>query len=172
VGDEKRVRKLVAAGAKLDLVNSGGSSALRHASFIGHARIAKLLLDGKFEGKGAAIILQASYGYTALIRACMNRHEAVVRLLLERGADATLRTPWGDSARYSFSSPVISALLELQRARGACEDSPCKILAAARSDLARRRKPGVLAGEAALLDGAPLLERDLQLVLAHAGLAR
>ena len=90
MGDEKRVRKLVAAGAKLDLVNSGGSSALHHASFIGHARIAKLLRDDKFEG------------------------EAVVRLLLERGADATLRTPWGDSARYSLSSP---ALLKLQRAR-------------------------------------------------------
>jgi ankyrin repeat protein len=56
-GDEKRVRELVAAGAKLDLVTSGGWSALHCASDRGHARIAKLLLDGKYEGKGADVNL-------------------------------------------------------------------------------------------------------------------
>ena len=63
-GGEKRVRELVAAGAKLDLVSGAGWSALHRASRNGHARIAKLLLDGKCEGKGADINLQDNYGDT------------------------------------------------------------------------------------------------------------
>ena len=80
----------------------------------GQARIAKLLLDGKYEGKGAAINLQARYGETALIRACINGREAVVRLLLERGADVTLRY-LSHTALYfarSFNHAAVVALLE------------------------------------------------------------
>ena len=56
-GNEQRVRELVAAGAPLDLVGSDGWSALHEASARGHVRIAKLLLDGKYEGEGAGINL-------------------------------------------------------------------------------------------------------------------
>ncbi len=119
-GDETRVRELVAAGAKLDLVQNSGLSAVHWASYCGHTRIAKLLLDGKYEGKGAAINLKDGGGWTALILASCNGHESVVRLLLERGADATLvaigRTAlsW---ARF-FDHAAVVALLE---ARGAPE---------------------------------------------------
>jgi DNA-binding NarL/FixJ family response regulator len=89
-GDEKRVRELVTADAKLDLVDRARWSTLHFASYYGHARVAKLLLDGKYEGKGAAINLQTSSGDTALILASFYGREAVVRLLLERGADVTL----------------------------------------------------------------------------------
>ena len=89
-GNEPRVRELVAAGAKPGLVSSYGESALHIASTFGHVRIAKLLLDGKYEGKGAGINLKDSGGWTALFLASYYGREAVVRLLLERGADVTL----------------------------------------------------------------------------------
>ena len=54
-------------------------------------RIAKVLLDGKYEGKGADINQQSHSGWTPLMRACFDGDVAVVRLLLERGANAALR---------------------------------------------------------------------------------
>jgi len=118
-GDEKRVRELVAAGAKLDLVTSGGWSALHFASYEGHARIARLLLDGKYKGKGADINLQASGGWTALIRASSHGHDAVVRLLLERGADVTLRDSEGRTALYWARTHKNDSIVALLEARGA-----------------------------------------------------
>ncbi len=115
-GDEKRVRELVAAGAPLDLVGSTGWSALHFASNSGHARIAKLLLDGKYEGKGADINLQTSGGWTQLMEACYQGQEAVARLLLERGADVTLRGRGGHTALSLAATDAITALL---RAHGA-----------------------------------------------------
>ncbi len=117
-GDEKRVRELVAAGAKLDLVNGAGWSALHLASESGHAHIVKLLLDGKYEGKGAGINLQISSGWTALNLASLYGHESVVRLLLERGADVTLRT--GDRTALSFArAHNHAAVVALLKAHGA-----------------------------------------------------
>ena len=49
-GDEQRVRELVAAGAPLDLVDIHGWLALYFALSHGHVCIAKLLLEGKYEG--------------------------------------------------------------------------------------------------------------------------
>ena len=83
-GNEQRVRELVAAGALLDLV------ALHWASLKGHAHIAKLLLDGKYEGKGADVNSQGTSGLTPLMLARYGGHKALMRLLLERGADIKL----------------------------------------------------------------------------------
>ena len=117
-GDERRVRELVAAGAPLDLVRGSGWSALHYASARGHVHIAKLLLDGKYEGKGADINLQTSDGDTSLILACLHGHEAVVRLLLERGADVMLRFYGG---RTVLSYALTDAIKALLRAHGATE---------------------------------------------------
>ena len=113
---EQRVRELVAAGAKLDLVFGTGWSALHFASSYGHVRITKLLLNGKYEGKGADINLQTVQGYTVLIRASAGGHEAVVRLLLERGADVTLRSASGRTALFDAKTDAIKALLRAQGA--------------------------------------------------------
>ena len=119
-GNEQRVRELVAAGAPLDLVDGSGCSALHRASNSGHVRIAKLLLDGKYEGKGADIDLQTSDDRTALIRASIYGHEAVVRLLLERGADVTLRYS-GHTALYYARTRNHAAIVALLKAHGARE---------------------------------------------------
>ena len=47
------MRELLAAGAPLDLVSNVGPSALSVASCLGHEHIAKALLGGELEGKGA-----------------------------------------------------------------------------------------------------------------------
>ena len=114
-GNEQRVRELVAAGAPLDLVSGDGCSALLWASARGHVRIAKLLLDGKYESKGADMNLQCILGWAPLMVACANGHEAVAHLLLERGANATLRSQDGRTAlaiARAYERASIAALLE------------------------------------------------------------
>ena len=120
-GNEPRVRELVAAGAPLDLVSGDGWSALRYASARGHVRIAKLLLDGKYEGKGANIDLQNTIGWTPFISACASGHEAVVRLLLERGANATLRDMDGHTALFTARAYERASIVALLEAHGAPE---------------------------------------------------
>ena len=112
------MRELVAAGAKLDLSSLSSRAALHLASFDGYVRIAELLLDGKFEGCGVGVNVENSIGYTPLILATIYNHEAVVRLLLERGADVTLRTKTGETAlTLARNKPAIRALLEAHGAR-------------------------------------------------------
>jgi ankyrin repeat protein len=120
-GNEQRVRELVAAGAPLDLVDVGGWSALYWASLQGYVRIAKLLLDGKYEGKGADINLQVNGGCTPLMRACFYGHEAVVRLLLERGAIASLRDTSGSTALSLARRSKRAAIVALLGAHGTPE---------------------------------------------------
>ena len=107
-GDEKRVRELVAAGAPLDLVLVSGVSALDLASDRGHVRIVKLLLDGKFEGKGAAFDTK---GCMPLIFPLLRGHEAVMRLLLERGANAARPSVYGTALLAFATTDAIKALL-------------------------------------------------------------
>jgi len=120
-GNEQRTRELVAAGAPLNIVDSCGWSALRYASRGGHVRVAKLLLDGKYEGKGADINLQDNFGWTPLMDACFKGHEAVVRLLLERVANATLRSKDGCTALYYARRNKHAAIVALLEAHGAPE---------------------------------------------------
>ena len=120
-GDEHCVRELVAAGAPLDLVSTFGASALRLASVRGHVRIAKLLLDGKYEGKGADINLQCDFGWTPLTIACRKGNEAVVRQLLERGANTLLRNKDGRTALFTARANEHAAIVALLEAHGAPE---------------------------------------------------
>jgi ankyrin repeat protein len=124
-GNEQRVRELVAAGAPLDLVDVGGWSALYWASLQGYVRVAKLLLDGKYEGKGADINLQVNGGCTPLMLACFYGHEAVVRLLLERGANATLRDKSGRTALSFARRSEHVAIVALLEAHGVREWACC-----------------------------------------------
>ena len=121
-GNEQRVRELLAAGAPLDLVDSGyGWSALRLASAPNHVRIVKLLLDGKYEGKGAGINLQSNDGRTPLQDACVMGEEAVVRLLLERGANVTMRMSDGSTALSFARLNKRASIVALLEAHGALE---------------------------------------------------
>ena len=76
-------------------------------------------LDGKYEGKGVNINLQTTHSsFSPLFLGTIYNHEAVVRLLLERGADVTLRDNRGHTAlSYAKDKPAIRALLEAHGAR-------------------------------------------------------
>ena len=96
-----RVLQLVQLGAPLDLgEETNKMSALHWASCDGHERVAKALLDGKYEGRGADVNLLPPRSCTPLMAASLQGHEGVVRLLLERGARLDLQSLAGDTALH------------------------------------------------------------------------
>jgi hypothetical protein len=129
--DETLVRKLIAAGADLNAVDANGNSPLHLVSrgkenfnvllkqgknivriADGDARIITLLLDGKYEGKGANINLRNAKGATPLHYACGSLNEAAVIRLLENGADVTGARGIGSSNKYYSESSIPQLLWE------------------------------------------------------------
>ena len=87
-----RVLQLVQLGAPLDLCDKTWFlSALHFACLLGHDHIAKALLDGKYEGRGATIDKPSDFSMTPLILASLQGREDIVRLLLSYGADQELK---------------------------------------------------------------------------------
>jgi ankyrin repeat protein len=95
-----RVLQLVQLGAPLELKDEIGRTALHWACFMGLEHVARALLDGKYEGRGAEVDARSEGGWTPLMRACYKGHEGVVRLLLARGARQELQDSDGDSALH------------------------------------------------------------------------
>ena len=110
-----RVLQLIQLGAPLDLVDKKwGWSALLWASYVGHEHVAKALLDGKHEGRGATVDLRSKSGLTPIMRASHRGHESVVRLLLSRGAKQELHSDIGYTALHwavNGDRPGVIALL-------------------------------------------------------------
>jgi len=96
-----RVLQLIQLGAPLDLIDkTHGWSALGWACFSGHEHVAKTLLDGKYEGRGAKVDLRSKGGVTSIMYASLSGHESVVRLLLARGAKQELQDNMGYTALH------------------------------------------------------------------------
>jgi ankyrin repeat protein len=126
-----RVLQLVQLGAPLELKTSGGSSALFWACHLGHEHVARALLDGKYEGRGAEVDTHdRNYG-TPLMSASQNGREGVARLLLARGARQDLQDSIGWTALHLAvnndragitallcAAPGATAALALREARG------------------------------------------------------
>jgi ankyrin repeat protein len=110
-----RVLQLVQLGAKLDLVDKTWEcSALHWVSFMGYEHVAKALLDGKYEGRGATIDSRDKSDTTPLTDASRKGHEGVVRLLLSRGAKQELQEKSGQTALHyavQYNQPSVVALL-------------------------------------------------------------
>ena len=111
-----RVLQLVQLGAPLDLVDKSwrGLSALGWASELGHEHVAKALLDGKIAGRGPTVGLFSRSGAEPLMNASFRGHEAVVRLLLARGADLRRQNVRGFTALHAAVSgnrPGVAELL-------------------------------------------------------------
>ena len=110
-----RVLQLIQLGAPLDLIDeSFGWSALHWACELGHEHVAKALLGGKYEGRGATIDVRTKSGQTPIMRASWSGHESVVRLLLSRGAKQELQEVDGYTALHEAVSgdhPAVVALL-------------------------------------------------------------
>jgi ankyrin repeat protein len=86
-GDFETVKKLLAQDPKLvDSVNQLEQTPLSIASYMGHEKIVRLLLD-----KGADIKKVDRFGSTALHMASLAGKDKIVALLLDKGADMTAR---------------------------------------------------------------------------------
>ena len=110
-----RVLQLIQLCAPLDLVDkTQGWSALHWASWRGHEHVAKALLDGKYEGRGATVDQRIEGGWTALMGASLKGRESIVRLLLLRGANQELQSGSGYTALHMAvrgDRPAVVALL-------------------------------------------------------------
>jgi hypothetical protein len=101
LNDLPRVLQLIQLGAPLDLVESTlGISALHWASTLGHEHVAKVLLDGKYKGRGATVDQRNAFGSAPLTAACEAGHEAIMRMLLSRGAKWELQNSVGKTALF------------------------------------------------------------------------
>jgi ankyrin repeat protein len=112
-GHQATVKLLLEEGAKVDAANKIGSTALIFSAGAGHLATVQLLLE-----KGAGVDAVDKNGFTALILAVNRGHvageevvrgyEAIVRLLVEKGANTKLRTRHGQAAEdYTTSNTTM-----------------------------------------------------------------
>jgi uncharacterized protein len=94
---EQAERSLIDAfldnGVAADWKNNNQESLLGIASAYGHVQIVSRLLE-----RGASINAQDDEGFTPLMNACQNRHVEVVRILLQKKADKSLKNRYGETA--------------------------------------------------------------------------
>jgi len=117
--DLPRVLQLVQLGAPLGPRDGHGSSALLHACYGRDEPVARALLDGKYEGRGAEADAADANGWTPLMWAVFWGREGLARLLLARGAKAGTRSKEGFTALSIASRHGHDACAALLRARGA-----------------------------------------------------
>lgn len=103
-------KKLLAAGADVNVRGGENGTALAAASFGGHERIVHLLLDAN-----ADVNAQAGHFKAALQGASYNGHERVAALLIDRGANVNVEGRFGSplqaAARFGHTN-LISILLK------------------------------------------------------------
>jgi len=112
-GNKPAVEALLARGAE---VNRPGWTPLHYAANIGNNDIVKLLLD-----KSAYIDAESPNKTTPMMMAVLGNHIMTVKLLLDEGADATLRNELGLSAidianMYGFTDIAQGLTYRLKKA--------------------------------------------------------
>lgn len=116
-GDQPlKVRMLLLAGAKPDIVDGFGNTALMTASENGHLVNVKSLLD-----HGADVNMANSKGMIPLMFAARRGHEATAGLLLDRGAHISAFTRKGMSAVMMASKAGNRGVLKVLLGRGGVE---------------------------------------------------
>ena len=115
--DERLVRGLVRLGAPLDAVSGHDQlSALQIACMRGFAGVARVLLDGRFEGRGAAPDSRGPRsGWTSLMHASHDGNVAIARLLLSYGARQQVQTHWSrqNAMHLAISGRACASIIEL-----------------------------------------------------------
>lgn len=116
------VNLLLAKGARPNAIpgKKAGMNALSRAVFSGNVEVVKRLLDA-----GAAINARSDQ-LTALMAAAAFGHEAMARLLLERGADPALRNEQGYTALSITEQEGHTAIANLLRAATAAAEAKKK----------------------------------------------
>ena len=101
-------------GAKVNLQDNNGWSALMVASKNGHSVVVNLLID-----KGAEVNMQSNIGMSALMGASQNGHSVVVNLLIDKGAEVNMQDNDGWSALMKASQNGHSDIVNLLIDKGA-----------------------------------------------------
>ena len=111
--DVAKVRKVINAGADVNVCNKHGVTPLYRASYGGHAALVKLLLEAN-----ANVNAAKTTGATPLYVASQNGHTETVKLLLQARADVNAVRPDGFTPLWQASrgghAAVVKLLLDAQ----------------------------------------------------------
>jgi ankyrin repeat protein len=114
-GDLAKVAAWVSGGDNVNVTDprllGNGNTLLHHAANHGEVEIVRLLIVSD-----ANVNAQCGCGWTPLIRACNSDHYEVAVMLLDAGADPTLRTDEGYPARGRTRASNTDLLLLIERA--------------------------------------------------------
>lgn len=147
--DHELVRALLKAGAKADVSNRFGASALGEAVKIDDLELVKLLLDA-----GANVNSPNGDGQTALMLAISIGSESVAKLLVQRGADVNAVERFrGQNALMWAAGNNLPDTLDLLLARGAkhvnlrahSDDWPRQMTSEPRAQFGSRQSGGLTA---------------------------
>jgi ankyrin repeat protein len=120
-GWEQIAAELIQAGAKLDLVDKNGDTALHYTAQFAQPRVMKLLLDA-----GAKTDLQDKWKQTPLIMcASMNNREGF-RLLMAKNANMNLATTHGGTPLHYAAGHGDLAMVHALLAAGANVNAICR----------------------------------------------
>ena len=96
IGDLQATRSLLQAGAKTDLRDDAGQTALMHAAWGAHVQIVRLLVEHGADKD--MLSFGITYGMSALGMAARRERVDIVRLLVDAGADKDLQDLHGRTA--------------------------------------------------------------------------
>eukprot|EP01094_Clydonella_sp_ATCC50884_P023404 TRINITY_DN55_c0_g1_i1.p1 TRINITY_DN55_c0_g1~~TRINITY_DN55_c0_g1_i1.p1 ORF type:complete len:1380 (+),score=805.61 TRINITY_DN55_c0_g1_i1:131-4270(+) len=85
-GETQRMKIMIDAGVKVDVMDKDGATALHHAAYLNHPKIVKMLLKG-----GANVDAVDNDGCSALHNAAFGGHTECINLLLAAGANPDLK---------------------------------------------------------------------------------
>lgn len=95
LGHAENIKTLLRLGANIAATDVAGETALERATLVGHAdAVRSLIADG---GAGVNIIT-GSAGWSLLMSAVSSGSVAVVRMVVDAGANLHLQTSWGETA--------------------------------------------------------------------------
>ncbi len=109
--DDKMITFLLDNGVDVNFQNKDGNTALMATANIlpqAGARLVKVLL----EAKGINVNLQNKSGITALMRFAAKGQAGIIKMLLEAGADASLKNDAGKTAYDLAKTQAVKQLLE------------------------------------------------------------
>jgi len=97
LGYASAVAKLLAAGARVDLQDSEGYTALSWAIRNNQSEVVDLLLDRRIEGANETLNMRDRWGNTGLVLATLYGYQEIVSKLTAMGANTNLRDEMGYS---------------------------------------------------------------------------